>query len=393
VLLSSGEMIDARYRVSSLLGSGSMGAVYRAFDLRLRRAVALKVMHEKLSAESMARLVREARLSASLPHPNIVAVYDVGEHEGVAFMAMELVEGRPLHTFVGEPTPMAERIRWLGDIARALAAAHRAGLVHRDVKPQNVLVTASGAKLCDFGCAKLGDEGTMNVTALLPALRPIAGMTLGTPLYMAPEVLHGANASDARSDQFAWGLIAYELLVGRPPRRTTPWTPPHVAGVGIPPHVAAAIERALSDRSERFPAMDDIVDELERRPSLHPSPDDAIPQRASSIPVSRAPRSPTPGVLAPFLDAVRAELAIGVPLGFFKAVATIGIEGPSAFVSVGLVALDESAELWALAPSPDLRRAAAKLVAEDNVDGNGGWRWLALRLEHGSPDATVAELL
>jgi predicted Ser/Thr protein kinase len=348
MLLAPGDVIDARYRVSSLLGSESSGDVYRAFDQRLRRTIALKVLKGERAPDSMERLAREARLSASLTHPNILAVYDVGEHQGLPFIAMELVDGRPLQHHFREPAPLDERVRWLADIARALAAAHRIGLVHGDVNAQNVLVTSAGAKLCDFGCAN-------------------------------------GVGSDPRSDQYAWGLLAYELLTSRAPRRPTP---ARIVGHGIPPHIAEAIERALAERDDRHPAMEDIVEALERRASF--SAHEQTTTRMSSLP-ARGLRAPKPAILKSFVDAVRAELAVGVPLGFFKAVVSIAVEGPSAFVSVSLVALDGSAELWALAPSLDLKREAEALIADDAADGNAGWRWLVLRL---SPEeVSVAEIL
>jgi eukaryotic-like serine/threonine-protein kinase len=347
MLLAPGEVIDARYRVSSLLGTGRTGAVYRAFDQRLRRTIALKVVHEKLSAEAMARLAREAQLSATLAHPNILAVYEVGDYQSLPFITMELVDGRPLQQYFGEPVPIDERVRWLADIARALAAAHRVGLFHRDLKAQSVLVTSAGAKLCDFGCSNE----------------------------------HG----DASDDQYAWGLVAYELLTSRAPRRPTP---ARIVGHGIAPHIAETIERALGAREDRHPSMEDIVEAIERRSSF--SAHEQPTARMSSLP-ARGLRAPKPAILKSFVDAVRAELAVGVPLGFFKAVVSIAVEGPSAFVSVSLVALDGSAELWALAPSLDLKREAEALIADDAADGNAGWRWLVLRL--GPEEVSVAEIL
>lgn len=310
-----GAVID-RYRLESILGRGGMGQVYRAFDLRLRRPIALKILHETLSAEAMSRLVREARLVASLNHPNIVAVYDVGEHEGMPFMAMELVDGQQLRHLVGAPVSHHEKVRWLADVARGLDAAHRAGLVHRDVKPQNVMVTTSGAKVLDFGIAKELDAGR-NATALLPSMRTQPGFSMGTPQYMAPEVLRGERESDARTDQFSWGLVAYQVLAGEPARRNdletgVGWTPPRLQLEGLE-RIAAVIERTLAeDCQSRFPSMFDVVTALEAGALPLPrtvaqGQRSSSPNRAAmSMPASTRSLEP-PQVVQPTAPVSRAE--------------------------------------------------------------------------------------
>ena len=292
--LQIGSVVD-RYRLESVLGRGGMGQVYRAFDLRLRRPVALKILHETLSAEAMGRLIREARLAATLSHPNIVAVFDVGEHEGMPFMAMELVDGKQLRHLVGADVQVQEKLRWLIDIARALDAAHRAGLVHRDVKPENVMVTTSGAKVLDFGIAKELAEGR-NATALLPSMRTQPGFSMGTPQYMAPEVLRGESESDARTDQFSWGLVAYQLIVGEPARRNdledgTKWIPPRIGVDGVSERMTAVIDRALSeDREARFASMADVTSALEA--SLQTLPRTVAQGAKSSSPMRAAMAMP-----------------------------------------------------------------------------------------------------
>src|SRR3954454_11887758 len=144
----------AHYVIEAPIGEGGMGEVYRAFDEKLRRKVALKVIHPDLAVpDAAARLVREARAAAPLAHPNTIAIYDLGEIDGTVFLVMELISGAPLRAYVGDASvPFTRKLRWLVDVARGLAAAHKAGLVHRDVKPANVMVSDEGlVKVLDFG--------------------------------------------------------------------------------------------------------------------------------------------------------------------------------------------------------------------------------------------------
>jgi serine/threonine protein kinase len=441
VSLAPGEIFAERYRVLAPIGRGGMGQVHQAFDLRLRRPVALKVLHEPLSAESMARLLREARLAGSLTHPNLVAVFDVGEHQGRPFMAMELVDGRQLRVFIGAPTPAKDKLRWLVDVARGLDAAHRAGLIHRDIKPQNVMVTPLGAKILDFGIAKQLDDAALKLTALLPGLRTQPGFSVGTPQYMAPEVLRGEHPSDPKTDQFSWGVVAWQLLVGQPmPRENllAPVAPPRIELPGVNERAAAVIARALADvRDARFGSMADVATALEAseqpmpatiqqgarsrppteavpsgrfeptrlfavqipvaseaaRPSAVPSPSPSQPRGAASRPAG-AIREPKAHVLQPLADAALAELSIAVPLGFRKAllILTLDLAAAKARYFVQLVALDDTAELWSTDASAELVRAAGSMIVADAQDGNGRWQRLVLRLRRGTREATVAEV-
>src|ERR1700722_13049549 len=218
-----------RYTIEAHLGQGGMGTVYRARDARLGREVALKVLSEPRGAEpeSDARLLREARAAAALDHPNAVSIFDVGEHEGTPYIVMELVDGQTLRGAVGDRgVPLATRVTQLADVARALAAAHRRGLVHRDIKPENVMVRGDGVvKVFDFGIARRASAGAGDaVDASAPTQAPPLpaltreGVQVGTPVYMAPEQIRG-DALDGRTDQFAWGVLAFELLTGRLPWR------------------------------------------------------------------------------------------------------------------------------------------------------------------------------
>jgi hypothetical protein len=278
--LSPGEKVD-RYRILSVLGEGGMGTVYAARDTRLDRDVALKVVRVGENEDpgshdqATARLLREARSAAALQLPSAVTVYDAGESEGVTFIVMELVAGRTLRTFVGDATvPLVRRIGWLREIARALAAAHEAGLVHRDIKPENVMIRADGAvKVLDFGIARRMTAGIdpNAPTAYRADVITREGFAVGSPLYMAPEQMRG-EAVDGRADQFAWGIVAYELLTSRWPWRTRGDAINVVAAIltepplpmtdvpDLPPPLAEAVLRALSKSpADRAPLMNDVT--------------------------------------------------------------------------------------------------------------------------------------
>ena len=199
--LATGETLGP-YEILAPIGAGGMGEVYRARDVRLGRDVAIKVSGEHFSE----RLAGEARTIAALNHPNIATLFDVGEHHGALYLAMEFVRGAPLKG----PCEVRSAIDYGIQMAEGLAAAHEAGIVHRDLKPANILVTEKGVvKILDFGLAKLTEQSQDGATA---ATRTLA--ISGTPGYLAPEQLHGKPA-DSRSDIFAFGCILYELLGGR----------------------------------------------------------------------------------------------------------------------------------------------------------------------------------
>jgi serine/threonine protein kinase len=289
VPLLSGDIVE-RYVIDGFLGAGGMGEVYRAHDTRLERSVALKIVRAAdgagsssgRSSDGSARMLREARAAAALNHPNVVAVYDVGQItepgalHGTTYIAMELVKGSSLRAYVGDASvPVDERVRWLTDTARALAAAHEAGIVHRDVKPENVMVRSDGiVKVLDFGIAKRAPTELSAVSPNATTDATTAGVVLGTTTYMAPEQLRG-EALDGRADQFGWGVVAYELFAGKPP-----WA--REAGAFVvaskilsedavsaealgdaPPLVAAVILRALrKDRARRFASMEELIEAL-----------------------------------------------------------------------------------------------------------------------------------
>ena len=220
------DLIDRQlghYRILAMLGAGGMGVVYRAHDERLDRDVALKLLPSTTLEDSTARarLVREARAAAALNHPSICTIHDVGEAEGQAYIAMELVDGRPLSERVHDrPLPLDEVLNYGVQIADALAHAHARGIVHRDLKSANVVVTSAGRiKVLDFGLAKRmsGPELTV-ATTLHQADVSLTehGAVVGTIAYMSPEQLRGESA-DARSDVWALGVVLYEIAGGALP--------------------------------------------------------------------------------------------------------------------------------------------------------------------------------
>ncbi|MGH9315540.1 MAG: protein kinase domain-containing protein, partial [Thermoanaerobaculia bacterium] len=209
------------YEVLSPLGAGGMGEVYKARDTRLEREVAVKVLPQNLSSseEMRQRFEREAKAISQLSHPHICALYDVGSHEGVEYLVMELLEGETLAARLAKgPLPLDQTLRYGVEIADALDKAHRQGIVHRDLKPGNVMLTKSGVKLLDFGLAKvLVPKGSVeSLTSAPTAAKDVTqeGSILGTLSYMAPEQLEGKEA-DPRTDIFALGATLYEMATGR----------------------------------------------------------------------------------------------------------------------------------------------------------------------------------
>ena len=199
-----------KYEIRDALGSGGMGVVYRAFDTRLRREVALKFLREDLTADpdAKARLLVEAQAVASLEHPNICTIYEVGETaEGLLYLAMPCYEGETLRAKLERgPLPLADAVGYVGQVAVGLQRAHAAGIVHRDVKPANILVTTDRiVKILDFGVARRAESQLTSV-----------GAQLGTLAYMSPEQLRGERV-DHRADIWALGVVLFELLTGQRP--------------------------------------------------------------------------------------------------------------------------------------------------------------------------------
>ena len=265
-----GEKVSGRYEIEELVGHGGMSSVYKAHDTLLERHVALKVLHEQYSGDDdfVERFKREARSVAQLQHPNIVTVIDRGEEDGRQFIVFEYIDGENLKERVMREgrldVPVALEIAL--EVARGLAFAHENGLVHRDVKPQNVLLNGDGrAKVTDFGIARTVDVDGMTQT----------GTVLGTSNYIAPEQASGQPV-DAHSDVYSLGAVLYELLTGDVPfpgenfvavaMKHLHEPAPNLLDVrkDVPLRVAAAVDRALEkDPEQRFPTMDAFAAELD----------------------------------------------------------------------------------------------------------------------------------
>ena len=266
-----GELIADRYELQELAGSGGMSSVYRAYDRLLERQVAIKVLHEQYSKdpEYVERFRREAQAIARLSHPNIVTVIDRGEHEGRQYIVFEHVAGENLKETVQRlgPLPVGRALALAHQAARGLAFAHQHGVVHRDVKPHNVLIDAEGtAKVTDFGIAR-SIEREDGITE--------TGTVLGTSDYLAPEQAAGQRV-DACSDQYSLGALLYELLVG-----DVPYPAPNIVTAAmrhlndpvpsvrsarpeISPRVDAVVRRAMAKKPEdRYPTTDALIGALE----------------------------------------------------------------------------------------------------------------------------------
>jgi serine/threonine protein kinase len=211
------------YEILAGIGAGGMGQVYRARDTRLDRIVAVKVLPDSFAsnAQLRSRFEREAKVISSLSHPNICTLHDVGTQDGIDFLVMEHLEGETLADRIARgPMALGDVFRYAIEIAEALTRAHRVGVVHRDLKPSNIMITRLGAKLLDFGLAKVAKQGSNDVTEAFNGItKPKDDLTsegsiLGTYPYMSPEQLEGREA-DARSDLFAFGAVLYEMLTGR----------------------------------------------------------------------------------------------------------------------------------------------------------------------------------
>jgi eukaryotic-like serine/threonine-protein kinase len=294
--MSAGDVIAGRYELLELVGRGGMSTVWKAHDRLLDRIVAIKVLHEQFTRdeEYVERFRREARSVAQLSHPNIVTVIDRGEDEGRQFIVFEFVDGENLKQMIERDgrLPVRDALETALQMARALAFAHDRGLVHRDVKPQNVLLGEDGqCKMTDFGIARSVDVEGVTIT----------GTVLGTSEYIAPEQARGQRV-DALTDVYSLGVVLYELLTGSVPfhgenfvaiaLRHVNEPPPSVLErrPDAPPRVAMAVERAMAKSpDDRFQSMDEFCRELQTAlDELDPASEQAT--MISRRPVTAPPR-------------------------------------------------------------------------------------------------------
>jgi serine/threonine-protein kinase len=271
-----GDLVAGKYRVEKILGQGGMGRVLQAENVSTGKKVALKWVLKKDSDDARHRFAREARAAGRIHHPNVVDVYDVVDHDGATCLVMELLRGESLASLLAREGTLAcsDAVAIALEVARGLAAAHREGVIHRDLKPGNLfLVSATGqstrVKVLDFGISKIVEATpTDQVTN--------TGMVLGTPHYMSPEQVRGAKEIDRRVDVYALAAVLYEMLAGKPPFdhshvtallvdiATKDVVPVHVRRKDVPVELSAVIGRGLArERDDRFPDVESFARALE----------------------------------------------------------------------------------------------------------------------------------
>ncbi|HET6643555.1 MAG TPA: protein kinase [Gaiellaceae bacterium] len=378
----SEEVIAGRYELLELVGRGGMSSVWKAQDRLLDRTVAIKVLHEQFTQdeEYVERFRREARSVAQLSHPNIVTVIDRGEDGGRQYIVFEYVAGRNLKQLIERqgPLPIHDALVLALQMARALGFAHNRGLIHRDVKPQNVLLNDDGqAKMTDFGIARAVDVDGVTIT----------GTVLGTSEYIAPEQARGQRV-DALTDVYSLGVVLYELLTGGVPfqgenfvavaLRHVNEPPPDVLEhrPDCPPRIALAIERAMAKRPEdRFQSMDEFVSELEScLADLDPSSEEATMISRRPVRPSRPARPPRRRRRIGLLWPIAAVLAILAVAGFAAWGALVLRDGNGGSPAAANTPIRLSG-IGAFDPAPPGDNAEHDDEAPNATDGNPGTYW------------------
>jgi eukaryotic-like serine/threonine-protein kinase len=344
------------YELKKLLGAGGMGEVYLAEDNRLGRKVAIKLLKPELLRDSRSRerVLREARSVSQLNHPHICTLHDIGEHEGIDFLVMEYLEGETLAARLERgPMSIDQALKLAGEIADALDTAHRHGITHRDLKPGNVMLTRSGAKLVDFGLAKM-TRAPQDQDGVKPASLTTQGTILGTVHYMSPEQARGETNLTPQSDQFSFGLVLYEMVTGK--RAFDRPSPPEVIAAIIreeapplpsttPTPLRWVIERLLSkDPAGRYDSTRDLSRDLRQiRDRLSEAAAVAMP--SSAAPTQRAKRR-------------------------LISIAAIGIGGLAAVIVASVVLLPSpSADVSTLKFTPISRMEATEFFPAWSPDG------------------------
>ncbi len=292
-----GTVISGRYRIVDLIARGGMGAVYLGEHVHMHKRIAIKILHPENDdqPEIVARFEREAVVGAHVRHPNIASATDFGKlDDGAYFLVLDYIEGKNLGDVIREgPMPVARVVRIAKQVAGALAAAHELGIVHRDMKPRNIMLDANMVPmLIDFGFAKMSVD-KLPLTGSRGDARPASrltgvGVIFGTINYLAPESAHGMDAVDERADLYALGVIMYEMLAGKHPFNSTDpvemfnhhrMTPPppfsvRAPGVNVPPEVDVIVRKLLEkDPYERYQTAKELVEALESLPFGHESED------------------------------------------------------------------------------------------------------------------------